>query len=222
MGDLTRNNDAQLLLPDFGYLVGALVSGFNSRFRHHGVQVEVFETLRPVELQRQGYVNGRSKVDGVTRFSRHQFGGEGLAATVACDLVLRVDGKWSWASKHIPYYNALGRMATALGLQSGVDWDMDGVLVQHDPDESFYDGPHVQVPTREFRKIAQRMLRHLGYYSGKIDGIIGGWTTAALDCARNQEGRHYGISRIDPPTWNALVLSTPLASRSMYVPEVKP
>jgi len=30
-------------------------------------------------------------------------------------------------------------------LRSGVDWDMDGIRVDKDPDESFFDGPHMEL-----------------------------------------------------------------------------
>ena len=217
---MTRVSSQELLLPDFRRLVVAAIDGFNARFCNRGVQVVLFETLRTAENQKAGFDKGRSKIDGVSRFSRHQFGAFGLAATVAADLVVSVEGVGlTWDSKYIPYYNALGRIVNSLGLQSGIDWNMNGVLVQDDPSESFYDGPHMQVPSNEFRKIAQRMLAYMDLYSSGIDGSIGPGTAAAMQAFRRDAGilvPDWRASKLDPDTWNALVRTTPESTRRMY------
>lgn len=92
-----RINDINLLSDEFRPIalnIMNLVQFYNLPFR-------VFETLRTVERQEELVAN-KNKVTS-TIHSKHIFG-------EAVDLVLYIDGKWSWKDKHLHYYKFLGAL----------------------------------------------------------------------------------------------------------------
>lgn len=104
----------------------------------------VVEGVRTIERQRQLVAEGRSK----TMRSRHLRQSDGLGHAV--DLApLHDDGRVNW--NDFDGYRAIKQAMFAaadwegLKLRWGNDWDMDGVEVGPDPDESFQDWPHFEI-----------------------------------------------------------------------------
>jgi len=86
-------NDTGLLIPEFQTIVSDIM---NNIVVYHRLPVAIFETLRTQERQQWLFDNGRSK----TLKSNHSTGR-------AIDLVVFIDGKWSWDSKYDHLYNAM-------------------------------------------------------------------------------------------------------------------
>ena len=96
-----------------------------------------------------------------TRFSRHLVQADGFGHAV--DVVPWESGRIPWPDQkrqtHPEYLRRIAlfqhviecmlQAADEVGvlLQSGADWDMDGVRVDDDPDESFLDMPHFELPS---------------------------------------------------------------------------
>ena len=97
---------------------------------------------------------------------------------------------------------------------------MNGIPVLNDPNESFWDAPHVQVPTLEFRKITQRMLQETGDYTSTIDGKFGSGSRKAFSAFRGRAGIEvpdFRVHRVDPPTWEALCAATSPHARRLFL-----
>jgi len=151
---------------------------------------------------------GRSKLDGVRKFSLHNYK-PSLAADVwvytnadCCDPTLyenrpkRSEGldlqllqKGSLRRWYIP----MGKLAKDLGLEAGALW------------RTFRDGPHVQVPKKDRMKMVQDALNAKGFNAGPADGIIGPKTRSAIMAAQQKSGlvgRFRSKSMpVDPDLW---------------------
>lgn len=61
---------------------------------------------------------------------------------------LELPGKYDWGNKneHEAFARFIIGIAEEKGyhFRSGVDWDEDGVRVDKDPNETFFDGPHIE------------------------------------------------------------------------------
>ena len=97
--------------------------------------------MRTSEDQHYLYLRKVSQLDGYNKKSYHQTG-------KAFDIYLYIDGKASWdrdkledVAKHII------AVAADMGLEItwGGDWDGDGIRVDKDADEHFFDGAHFQI-----------------------------------------------------------------------------
>ena len=98
--------------------------------------------LRTAEDQYGLYLRKVSKCDGYNKKSYHQSGN-------AFDIYLYIDGRASWdadkleeVAKHIQKV-AYDNFSTIL--RWGGDWDGDGIRVDKDKDESFFDGAHFEI-----------------------------------------------------------------------------
>jgi hypothetical protein len=79
-----------------------------------GIPLKVFESFRSTKRQSELWAQGRS-LPGVRVTSQRpglSYHNYGLAA----DLVLFIDGKWTWADEHIPTYKKAGPFLEAQGL----------------------------------------------------------------------------------------------------------
>lgn len=104
-----EQRDISLLKPKLQVIVRAI----QKKIIEHNLPIEVFETGRTIERQRQLFRKGTSK----TMNSRHLTG-------EAVDFVVRINGRWSWKSKHIYIYEMFGALMTGLyGKQ--VEWGFD-------------------------------------------------------------------------------------------------
>lgn len=104
---------------------------------------------RTAEDQNSLYQKGRSKPgkkitfrDGYKKKSYHQTGN-------AFDIFIYINGKASWdkdmleaVAKHL---QKIAKDDYSIDLIWGGDWDNDGNRVDHDPDETFFDGAHFQI-----------------------------------------------------------------------------
>ena len=86
-------NDVSLLVPEFQNIVSGIM---NLIVVKNWMPFAIFETLRTQERQNWLFAQGYSK----TLTSNHSTGR-------AIDLVVFIDGKWSWADKHIPLYKTM-------------------------------------------------------------------------------------------------------------------
>ena len=141
--------------------------------------------LRTPEEQRRAHAAGRSKIDGVKRHSLHAYG-------LAADLWVYTDAEDTRLYENRPpkaeglqlqllqrgslrrWYIPLGRLCAEVdtSLESGALW------------RTFRDGPHVQIGPRPERvKLLQAALANHGFAVGKIDGVDGPKTRAALRAA---------------------------------------
>lgn len=103
-----------------------------------------FGGMRTPEDQHALYLRKLSKCDGYNKKSNHQSGN-------AFDIYLYIDGKASWSAdkleevaKHIQRV-AYDKFSSII--RWGGDWDQDGIRVDKDKDENFFDGAHFEILT---------------------------------------------------------------------------
>jgi len=145
---------------------------------------------------------GRSKLDGVKKFSLHNYRpslaadlwvytGSNAESRVVYEnrpgkneaLKLQLLQRGSLKQWYIP----MGKMAEEAGLEAGALW------------RTFRDGPHVQVPKKDRMKLVQEALRSKGFDIGTTDGIIGPKTRDAIAMAKKERGvADYHKSRLMP------------------------
>jgi peptidoglycan L-alanyl-D-glutamate endopeptidase CwlK len=101
-----------------------------------------FGGRRTSQEQNMLFKRKSSKKDGYIKLSKHQSG-------KAVDFVIFVNGQPIWTKDE---YESVARLMQdismelfGLSLRWGGDWDQDGVRVDKDPDESFFDGGHVEI-----------------------------------------------------------------------------
>lgn len=166
---------------------------------------------RSTNEQQKAHKAGRSKLDGVKRFSLHNYR-PSLAADVwvytggdeetpnlyegrppkAHGLDLQLLQRGSLRAWYIP----LGKLAEDVGLEAGALW------------RTFRDGPHVQMVKSARIKALQQVLQDRGYAPGPIDGDVGPKTMAAIHVAGVASGVTWHVSRrqsrlmpIHPDLW---------------------
>ena len=163
---------------------------------------------RSLAEQQAAYKAGRSKINGKTKFSLHNFK-PALAAdlwvyTEAADdtlyenrppkdlgLELQLMQKGSLKDWYIP----MAYLAEMEGLEAGALW------------RRFRDGPHVQVPKRQRIVLLQQALAYNGYDVGAVDGILGSKTKKGIEGAKVESGikaRAGGPMPIHPDLWEWL------------------
>ena len=141
--------------------------------------------------QNTAYKAGRSRLDGVRKFSLHNYL-PSLAADVwiysgaddeddvvyegrppkSDGLSLELLQKGSLRRWYIP----MGGLAKDVGLEAGALW------------VTFRDGPHVQVPKAQRMMLVQDALNAKGFDVGPSDGIIGPRTKGAIQKAKEESG----------------------------------
>jgi hypothetical protein len=145
--------DVDLLAPKFKTKIQRLLLNLTER----GHDPIIAETMRDDERQKFLHGFGRLYDDGrgvVTKASTSATTWHGFG--LAVDIVSRKHG-WNAPAA---FWTALGEECRTLGLCWGNDWDMDGIPVERDPDESFGDRPHVQwAPMRRYPSPAAKQIR---------------------------------------------------------------
>ena len=163
---------------------------------------------RSLAEQQAAHKAGRSKINGKTKFSLHNFK-PALAAdlwvyTEAADdtlyenrppkdlgLELQLMQKGSLKDWYIP----MAYLAEMEGLEAGALW------------RTYRDGPHVQVPKRQRIVLLQQALAYNGYDVGAVDGILGSKTKKGIEGAKVESGikaRAGGPMPIHPDLWEWL------------------
>lgn len=146
---------------------------------------------RSTAEQQSAFKAGRSKLDGVKKFSLHNYK-PSMAAdlwvyTNADDddpvlyenrpkrsegLSLQLLQKGSLRRWYIP----LGNLAEDIDLEAGALWRF------------FRDGPHVQIPKKQRMMLVQDALNAKGFDAGLADGIIGPKSRSAIMAAQQESG----------------------------------
>lgn len=105
----------------------------------------ILEGLRSDERQVELFIAGKSKIDGVTRRSKHQarplFGNGGDVVSWAVDVVpYPID--WQDRERFVHFAGIVLGYAESMGidLRIGADWSGDGIFT-----ESFFDAPHYEL-----------------------------------------------------------------------------
>ena len=114
-----------------------LVRLFHSVIEH--VDCTVLEGVRSDERQAELFRQGKSKLDGVTKKSKHQVKADGYSHAVdVCPWPI----DWSDRERFIHFAGIVLGHAQALGIQIrlGADWNGDGKFT-----ESFFDAPHTEL-----------------------------------------------------------------------------
>jgi hypothetical protein len=146
-----------------------------------GDTIRIVESVRATSTQQGYYLRGKSRADGVDRYSLHQF-----APALAADVAVLRAGKYVTSAAD-GAWQRWGAAAKAHGLEWGGDW------------RGLVDAPHVQAAE------AQR-VRLLQLAVGAVpDGQWGAATEAAVRARGGvlREGR--GWACVTPSAWAAVL-----------------
>lgn len=152
--------------------------------------------------QKAAHRAGRSRLDGVRRFSLHNY-----LPALAADLWVYTsseDGSVPLYQGRPPrgvgldlqllqkgslrrWYLGMARLAVDQGLEAGALW------------RTLKDGPHIQVPKRDRLRLLQEALGARGYACGTPDGVMGPLTRSAIERAGEDfGGGHLARGRLFP------------------------
>lgn len=105
---------------------------------------------RTPEDQNYLFLIGKSEADGYIKKSKHQSGD-------AVDIYLYIDGKASWNRDKLQnvanHLQLIAKLKFGINLRWGADWDMDGIRVDKDKDERFFDGAHFEISSKPVKII---------------------------------------------------------------------
>ena len=110
------------------------------------VDFGIAEGYRSVEDQQKYYREGKSKIDGITQKSKHNYN-----PSMAVDIYPYFDGKAQWEKEHSSYLAGLIHAIAEMlyneneithKVRWGGNWDMDGIILI---DQSFDDRPHFEL-----------------------------------------------------------------------------
>ena len=165
---------------------------------------------RTQKEQQAAYKSGRSRLDGVKRFSLHN-----LSPSLAADLWVYTETEGAedcaFFEDRPPrgaglslqllqrgslknYYYPMGRLAQDVGLEAGAFWIR------------LKDGPHVQVPKKQRSMLVQDALNGAGA-SLVVDGDVGPATRSAIKSIADELGvltRRSSLLPISPALWARL------------------
>lgn len=159
-----------------------IIRRYQARFAER--ELRVLCAHRSPEDQEKVFAEGRSRADGTTTFSPHNF-----RPSFAVDFCVFVGGKYSAERAH---YDPLGSILDEIG---------DRRLRWGGRFAGLYDGPHVELTPRAVVLEFQIWLQRLGRYLGALDGLWGPQSAAALLAAT-------GCERRTPEAWRKLWTAT--------------
>lgn len=123
-------------------LIAIIVDALASEDCPHDFGIPQHGGKRTAGEQNLLYTSGASQKDGFIKESYHQSG-------KAFDIYAYIDGKASWdpnvleaLARHIMN---IAREKYHVTIRWGGDWDSDGIRVDKDNDESFFDGAHFEL-----------------------------------------------------------------------------
>ena len=149
-----------------------------------GWSLRVTCTYRTLAEQQAAFAAGHSALDGVRRWSLHQY----PVLPMAVDhVVVRPDGSVSW---DFADYQLYGKLAQNAGLTWGGAWP------------ALRDGQHIELTPRARVWALQQALADRGYNPGTVDGLDGPRTQAALRAAEADLRRSLpGLPTTIRPHW---------------------
>jgi len=118
----------------------------NEAIKITDVDFGIAEGHRSIEKQKQYFEDGKSKLDGINKKSKHNY-----SPSMAVDIYAYVNNNASWDNEHLSYLagiiHAVSEMLfeqkiTNHKLRWGGNWDRDGVILA---DQSFDDRPHFEL-----------------------------------------------------------------------------
>ncbi len=110
------------------------------------VDFGIAEGERSLEKQLQYFNEGKSKIDGVRKKSKHNY-----SPSLAVDIYPYFNSGAKWDNEHLSYLSgiihAVSEMLYSSGkikhkIRWGGNWDMDGIILL---DQSFDDRPHFEL-----------------------------------------------------------------------------
>jgi len=106
----------------------------------------IAEGQRSIEMQQKYFYEGKSKIDGITRKSKHNYN-----PSLAVDIYAYFDDKAQWDKETMSYLAGIIRACAevlkrdgliAHSIRWGGNWDLDGIVLL---DQSFDDRPHFEL-----------------------------------------------------------------------------
>ena len=151
-----RNNDVSLLHPTFRIAISKVIDVLTSE----SMPFRIFEGFRYPERQAELFSQGRTKPGNIVTHaepwrSYHQFG-------LAADLVLYIDGKWSWSTEkaYKPMWKRMHELGKKYGL-SALDFEL----------------PHLQLSGTSSNALNQGVYPSGGDddWAENLEAVILGW-----------------------------------------------
>ena len=142
--------------------------------------IKIVESVRPLSVQQSYFKAGKSRADGVTSFSNHQF-----SPSLACDCIVIRSGKIV-AKLSDPAWQAYGDLVEAEGLTWGGKWKLG-------------DGPHCELSEVERIKLVQAAV------GAVADGAWGPATAKAVGARVPLRVGRSGWSSLTPASWEMLL-----------------
>jgi len=118
----------------------------NEAIKISDVDFGIAEGHRSLEKQLQYYNEGKSKLDGVNKKSKHNY-----TPSMAVDIYAYFNNKASWDNEHLSYLAGIIHAVSETLFEQkiithkirwGGNWDIDGVILT---DQSFDDRPHFEL-----------------------------------------------------------------------------
>jgi len=118
----------------------------NESIKITDVDFGIAEGHRSIEKQQQYFKEGKSKIDGINRKSKHNY-----SPSLAVDIYPYFDNGAKWDNESLSYLSGIIHAVSEILFQSrrithkirwGGNWDMDGVILL---DQSFDDRPHFEL-----------------------------------------------------------------------------
>lgn len=106
----------------------------------------IAEGHRSIEDQQRYFNEGKSKIDGINKLSKHNY-----TPSMAVDIYPYFDGGAKWEKEHSSYLAGLIHGVSEMlfkekliehKIRWGGNWDMDGIILL---DQSFDDRPHFEL-----------------------------------------------------------------------------
>ncbi len=118
----------------------------NEAIKISDVDFGIAEGYRSIEKQMQYFEEGKSKLDGVNKMSKHNY-----SPSLAVDIYAYYNKKASWDKEHLSYLAGIIHAVSEIlfeqqkityKLRWGGNWDGDGIILK---DQSFDDRPHFEL-----------------------------------------------------------------------------
>ena len=118
----------------------------NEAIKISDIDFGIAEGHRNLEKQMQYFKEGKSKLDGINKKSKHNF-----LPSMAVDIYAYFNNKASWDNEHLSYLAGIIHAVSETLFEQNIithkirwggNWDRDGVILA---DQSFDDRPHFEL-----------------------------------------------------------------------------